>query len=429
MSLSRKSIVVDSSLNTRAVRGGQRPDPATGAILTPIFQTATYVQEAVGQDKGHTYTRASNPTVSALEANLGALEDALPALCFSTGMAATHALFLTLLKQGDHVVVSDVVYGGTHRLLTHILCHLGIAASFVDTSDAAAVARAIRPSTRLIFIETPANPTLKLTDVRAIAAVAKRHSLPLVVDNTFLTPVGLLPLDLGADISLYSTTKHIEGHNATVGGALVTRDEKLRERLAFVRKTVGSIAAPFDSWLTIRGIKTLPLRLAAHSEHALHVARWLEGHPQVERVHYPGLESFPQHELAKRQHVFHGGILAFEVKGGERAGRAVMNSVELCSLAESLGSVETLITHPATMTHGCIPVDERVKSGISDGLIRLSVGLEDPRDIIADLDQALANSADERVLARVDAGLELKPSTPARVWGEGEGDPLCAGVC
>lgn len=380
---------------TLAVRGGQSPDPATGAILTPIVQSTTYVQEAVGHDKGHTYSRASNPTVTALEENLGALEHSLPAVCFSTGMAAIHTLILAACKGGDHVVCSDVVYGGTYRLLTQVLNELGVSSTFVDSSRPDAVAGAVRPTTRLVFLETPANPTLKLTDVAAVvrALPSRERGRPLVaVDNTFLTPVGLRPLDLGADAAVYSTTKHIEGHNSTVGGSVSVRDAALRDRLVFLRKTLGNIQAPHDAWLTIRGLKTLPLRLAAHSAAALRVARWLEAHEHVERVWYPGLASFPQAELAARTHTLHGGVLSFLVRGGERAGRALMNSVRLCSLAESLGAVETLVTHPATMTHGSIPAEERRRLGIGDGLVRLSVGLEDPDDIIRDLDQALAKT-------------------------------------
>lgn len=385
---------------TRALHAGLSPDPTTGAILTPIYQSTTYVQDGVGVHKGHTYSRASNPTVSALEANLGALEEAPPAVCFATGLAAIHALFITLLKSGDHVVCSDVVYGGTHRLLRQVLAPFGIETSFVDTADAGAVAAAIRRSTKLVFIETPANPTLKLTDVAAVARVARAAGVPVAVDNTFLTPVGLRPLDLGADVSVYSTTKYIEGHNATVGGSLVARDEALLERLRFIRKSVGSIQAPLDAWLTLKGVKTLPLRLRQHSENAQRIAEWLEGHAGVTRVLYPGLESFPQRELARRQHGVHAGILAFEVAGGVEAGRRLMEAVELCSLAENLGAAETLITHPATMTHGDIPRAEREAAGISDGLVRLSVGLEDPKDIIADLERALAIAAEGSTAAR-----------------------------
>lgn len=385
---------VFESLSTLAIHGGPGPDPTTGAILPPIVQSTTYVQQSVGNHKGYTYSRASNPTVSALEQALGAIEDAPPSVCFSTGLAAETALFLTLLKSGDHVVCSEVVYGGTVRLLREILSGLGITATFVDTADASLVAAAITPATKLIFIETPGNPTLRLADIRGIAAIAKQHGIPLAVDNTFLTPVLQRPLELGADISLYSTTKHIEGHNSTVGGAITTRDTALLDRLRFIRKSVGSIQAPLDAWLTLRGLKTLPLRIKQHSENALTVARWLENHPQVNRVLYPGLDSFPQRDLAAAQHRgLHGGLLAFEVEGGRGggadAGRRVLNSVKVCSLAENLGAVETLITHPVTMTHGDVPREQREKVGITDGLIRLSVGLEDPTDIIADLSQAI----------------------------------------
>lgn len=375
--------------STRAVHAGQGPDPSTGAILTPIFQTTTYVQQAVGVHKGHTYSRASNPTVSVLEACLGELEEAPPSVCFSTGLAAETALFLALLRSGDHVVVSEVCYGGTVRLLREVLSGLGVLSSFVDTRSPAAVAAALTPRTRLVFVETPANPTLALADIAALAAVTRRAGIPLAVDNTFLTPVLQRPLDLGADISVYSTTKHIEGHNSTVGGALTSRDGALLERLRFVRKSVGSIQSPFESWLTLRGIKTLPLRLRQHSAHAQEVAGWLESHPRVTRVLYPGLPSFPQHELAVRQQRGHGGVLAFEVDGGLAAGTALMNAVRLCALAESLGAVETLITHPASMTHGDVPREQRERAGVTDGLVRLSVGLEDPGDIIADLEQAI----------------------------------------
>lgn len=378
------------ALTTRAIHAGLEPDPTTGSILAPICQTTTYVQEAVGKDKGFTYTRAANPTVSALERCLGDLDDAPPAVCFASGLAAETTLFLSLLKAGDHVVLSDVVYGGTVRLFRQILEGLGITATFVDTSRAANIVPALQPNTRLVFIETPANPTLKLTDIAAVSRITRAAGIPLAVDNTFLTPVLQRCFDLGADITVYSTTKHIEGHNAAIGGSLATRDEKLLDRFRLVRKTLGCIAAPFDSWLTLRGVKTLPLRIRQHTEHATEVARWLEKHPSVARVAYPGLESFPQAELAQRQHLGHGGLVSFEVVGGAAAGISVMNNVELCSLAESLGAVETLITHPASMTHGDIPREDRERLGIADGLIRLSVGLESPKDIIADLDRAFA---------------------------------------
>jgi len=380
-------------ISTLAIHGGLSPETATGAILTPIYQSTTFVQEAVGKHKGFTYSRAANPTVDALERALGALENAPPAVCFSSGMAAISTLFLALLRAGDHVVISDVVYGGTVRLARQILSHLGIAATFTDTSNIAAVSDAITPRTRLVFIETPANPTLKLSDIAAIAEVTRAAGIKLGVDNTFLTPLGQKALELGADISLLSTTKYIEGHNATVGGSITTRDTELLDRLRFVRKTLGTIQSPQEAWLTLRGLKTLPFRLRLHSENALAVARWLERHPAVRYVIYPGLESFPQHELAARQQLAPGGLISFEVKGGTEAGIELMNSVKLCSLAENLGAVETLITHPVTMTHADVPPADREAAGITEGLVRLSVGLEDVTDITADLNQALAAAA------------------------------------
>lgn len=376
--------------STTAVRGGVTSDPATGAVLTPIYQSTTYHQPAVGVHKGFTYSRAANPTVSALESALGALEDAPPTVCFATGMAAISSLFLAILKSGDHVVVCDVVYGGTVRLFQQILTNFGVEASFVDTSDPNTVAGAVRPSTKLIFIETPANPTLKLTDIAATAKVARAAGVKLAVDNTFLTPVLQRPLDLGADITLLSTTKYIEGHNSTVGGSIATRDETLLERLRLVRKTLGCIQSPQESWLTLRGLKTLPLRLQQHSSNAQKVAEWLEQHPKVARVHFPGIPSFPQFVLAQAQQALPGGMLAFELQGGVDSGIQLMNTVHLCLLAENLGAVETLITHPVSMTHSDVPRDIRERTGITDGLVRLSVGLENPADIIADLDTALA---------------------------------------
>ena len=375
-------------LCTRTIHGTLPPDSATGAILTPIYQSTTFVQEAVGVRTGFPYSRAANPTVSALEDVLGSLETA-PTLCFSTGMAAISTLFLSMWKQVDHAIISEVVYGGTVRLFRQVLEGLGVRASFVDTSNLAAVAAAVEPQTKLIFIETPANPTLILTDIAAISSVARKAGVLLAVDNTFLTAALQPVFELGADISVLSTTKYIEGHNATVGGSLATKDEALLERFRLVRKTIGCIQSPLESWLTQRGLKTLSMRLERHSQNALTVANWLEEHPTVQRVSYPGLHSFPQYELACRQHVAHGGMLSFEVNGGTPAALELMKSVKLCSLAENLGAAETLITHPASMTHADIPPETRVALGIPDGLIRLSVGLEDASDITADLEQAL----------------------------------------
>lgn len=376
--------------NTVAIHGGQEPDPTTGAILAPIYQTTTYVQEAVGHDKGYTYSRSGNPTVSALERKLGALESALPATCFGTGLASETSLFLALLRSGDHVVVGDVVYGGTVRLLQQVLSGFGVDASFVDTSCPGALEAALRPETRLVFVESPANPTLKLTDLADVARVTHAGGARLVVDNTVLTPALQSPLDLGADVVVHSTTKYLEGHNATVGGALVTRDPQLDERFRFIRNATGAIQSPMNAWLTLQGTKTLGLRMERHSANALEVARFLEAHPRIRNVAYPFLESFAQYDLARRQQKSGGGLIAFEVEGGTDAGIRLMNSLRLCKLAENLGAVETLVTHPASMTHAAVPAEQREATGITDGLVRLSVGLEDAADIVADLEQALA---------------------------------------
>jgi cystathionine beta-lyase/cystathionine gamma-synthase len=377
------------SFDTLALHAGAYPDPTTGALLTPIYQTTTYTQEAVGKDKGFTYSRSSNPTVSALERRIAALEGAEFATCYGTGLAATTALCLALTRAGDRVVLSQAVYGGTVRLLRQILAPYLVEADFVDTSDEAELRKALEKPARFVFIETPANPTLVLTDIQLAARLSKDAGALLVVDNTLLTPALQRPFDLGADVVLHSTTKFIEGHNATVGGALIVRDAELHDRFSFVRNAIGAIQSPFPAWLTLQGVKTLPLRMARHSENALRIARFLEGHDQVAGVAYPGLESFPQFELAQRQQVSGGALIAFELKGGVEAGIRTMNSVRLCALAENLGAAETLITHPASMTHADVPVEQRRAAGITDGLVRLSVGLEDPLDVIADLLQAL----------------------------------------
>jgi len=375
--------------DTLALHAGAYPDPSTGAMLTPIYQTTTYQQEAVGRDKGFTYSRSGNPTVSALERRLAALEGAEFCTCYATGLAATTALCLALLRSDDRVVCSQAVYGGTVRLFRQVLAPFGVTAEFVDTSDEEAFANALRKPTRFVFIETPANPTLRLTDIRLAARLSKEAGALLVVDNTLLTPALQRPFDLGADIVLHSTTKFIEGHNATVGGALITRDADLQERLAFARNAIGAIQSPFPAWLTLQGVKTLPLRMARHSENALRIARFLVAHDGVAKVSYPGLESFPQFELVRRQQTAGGALIAFEVEGGVEAGIRVMNSVRLCALAENLGAAETIITHPASMTHADVPRSQREAAGITDGLVRLSVGLENAVDLIGDLVQAL----------------------------------------
>lgn len=374
---------------TDAIHGGNETDPLTGAILTPIVQSTTYVMDGVGKHKGFTYSRADNPTVAALERAIGALEGSLPAVCFGTGMAAIHALLFATVRAGDHVVCGDVVYGGTVRLLRDFFTGFGVETSFVDTSDLSAFRSALISNTRLVLIETPANPTMKLTDVAAISEIAHEYGALVAVDNTFLTPVGMRCFDLGADVTVYSTTKYMEGHDSTVGGALCTNDPELRNRFAYTRKSVGSIQKPQEAWLTLRGLKTLPLRLRAHGEGALSVARWLETQEAVKSVYFPGLASFAQHDLARKQQLLDCGMLAFELRGGFEVGKRFMEAVKLCSLAENLGAVETLITHPASMTHGDVPAAQRELTGITDGLIRLSVGLEDPADLIADLAQAL----------------------------------------
>jgi len=385
---------------TLALHAGTSADPVTGAMLTPIYQTTTYRQEAVGKDKGFKYSRSGNPTVSALERRLAAIEGAEFASCYATGLAATTALFLAVLRSGDRVVCSQAVYGGTVRLLRQTLAPFGVEAEFVDTADPDAFAKALRKPTRLIFIESPANPTLKLTDLLLASGLAKQAGVLLVVDNTLLTPALQHPFEFGADIVLHSTTKFIEGHNATVGGALITRDAELHEKFLFTRNTIGAIQSPFAAWLTLQGVKTLPLRMARHCENAWRVARFLERHTRVTDLAYPGLESFPQFELAQRQQRAGGALIAFEVEGGGpsrtgiEAGVRLMNSVRLCALAENLGAAETIITHPVSMTHGAVPPEQRAAAGITDGLVRLSVGLENPDDIIADLDQALDASAE-----------------------------------
>jgi len=384
------SSFVNFNFDTLALHAGTVPDPATGAILPPIYQTTTYRQEAVGRDKGFTYSRSANPTVSALERRLAALEGAELCTCYGTGLGATTALCLALLRAGDRTVVSQAVYGGTVRLFQQVLGKFGVDAEFIDTSDEQALTNALSKPTTFVFIETPANPTLKVTDISLAATLAKQAGALLVVDNTLLTPALQRPFDLGADVVLHSTTKFIEGHNATVGGALITREAKLQEQFYFARNATGAIQSPFPAWLTLQGIKTLPVRMARHSENARRVAEFLSAHDRVTKVIYPGLESFPQFELAQQQHRSGGAMIAFELKGGVEAGVQLMNSVRLCALAENLGAAETLITHPASMTHADVPPTQREAAGITDGLVRLSVGLEDPRDIIGDLARALS---------------------------------------
>jgi cystathionine beta-lyase/cystathionine gamma-synthase len=377
--------------STKQIHAGVRPDPETGAILTPIYQTTTYVQPSVDayMETGYSYSRSANPTVRSLEEKLTILENGHDCTCYGTGMAAIQALMQACLNAGDHAVISDVAYGGTYRLCTTLFNRFGVEFTFADTSSPAQVEAAMRDNTRLILTETPANPTLKLTDIAAISEIARAHKVPHAVDNTFLTAYYQRPLELGADIVVHSTTKYFDGHNATVGGAVITNTAELDEKIRFVQNATGVIMSPFVAWLTLQGCKTLSVRMDRQADNAQAIAEFLESHPKVSRVAYPGLASFPQRELATRQASGFGAMLWFEVAGGVAAGKRLMDGVQLCALAENLGSVESLVTHPATMTHADVDAAERDRVGISDGLVRLSVGLEDVEDLIADLSSAL----------------------------------------
>ena len=377
--------------STQQIHAGVEPDPVTGAILTPIYQTTTFVQDSVDEylSKGYSYSRSGNPTVQALEQKLTVLENGAACTCYATGMAAIQAVIQACLSGGDHAIVSDVAYGGTYRLCTTVYRRYGVEFSFVNTADPDEVRAAVRPNTRLILTETPANPTLKLTDIAAVSEIASEHGIPHAVDNTFLTPFYQRPLELGANISIHSTTKYFDGHNATVGGATIVDSDELDEKIRFVQNAGGVIMSPWVAWLTLQGSKTLSIRMERQSANAQAIAEFLESHPKVERAFYPGLESFPQHELAVEQASGFGAMLWFELEGGLAAGKKLMDSVRLCTLAENLGSVETLITHPVTMTHADVEEAERHRVGITDGLVRLSVGLEDVEDLIDDLSGAL----------------------------------------
>ena len=378
--------------DTKVVRAGIVPDPTTGSIVPPIYQTATYVLEEVGRDKGFDYTRSSNPTRQVLETNLAAIEGGDYAVCFASGMSAVDSC-LKLLSAGDHVVCSDDVYGGVSRHFNRVLSRYGLTFTYVDSSQPETVRQAIRPETRMLWVETPTNPLLKVTDLAAMAEIAKEHDLYYGVDSTFATPVFLRPLEYGADIVMHSTTKYLSGHNQIIGGVVATNRKDIFDEMKFIQKTIGAVPSPFDCWLTLAGLKTLHLRMARHTESAQKVAEYLEGRDKVARVSYPGLPSHPQHDIAKAQMSGFSGMISFELTGGIPAGTALMNNVALCGLAESLGSVETMITHPATMTHAEVPAEDRAARGLTDGLVRLSVGIEDVDDIIADLDQALEKAA------------------------------------
>jgi len=381
----------DMGFRTRQIHAGVTPDPLTGSILTPIYQTTTYVQPSVDEymSRGFTYSRSGNPTVRALELKLADLEGGVDCSCFGTGMAAVQGVMLAFLNAGDHAIISDVAYGGTYRLCTKILSRFGVEFTFVDGSNLDDVAAAVRDNTTLFLTETPANPTMKCSDIAAISKIAKKAGAVHAVDNTFLTPYYQRPLELGADVSIHSTTKYMDGHNATVGGAVISATQEHAEAVLFIQNSTGSIMSPQVAWLTLQGCKTLSLRMDAQSANAMAIARHLEGHPKVKQVCYPGLESFAQHELSSRQATGYGAMLWFEVEGGLESGKKLMDNIDVFSLAENLGSVESLITHPVTMTHAAVEEAERIRVGIIDGLVRVSVGLEDIEDLIGALDKAL----------------------------------------
>lgn len=374
--------------DTKVVRAGISPDPTTGSILPPIYETATFVLPEVGRDLGFDYTRSSNPTRQVLEDNLAAIDNGQYAVSFASGMSAVDSCF-KLLTAGDHIVCGDDVYGGVTRLLDNVTVQQGIDVSYVDTTNADAVRNVITPKTRMLWIETPTNPLLKVSDLEEMVKIARENDILLGVDSTFATPVFLRPLEFGADIVMHSTTKYLAGHNQIIGGVIVTNHQHVFEKMKYIQKTIGAVSSPFDCWLNLSGLKTLHLRMKRHEESAMAVAEFLEGHNKIDRVLYPGLASHPQHAIAKAQMSGFSGMIAFELTGGTEAGKRLMNNVQLCGLAESLGSVETMITHPASMTHVDVPVEDRRKRGLTDGLVRLSVGIEDVDDIIGDLESAL----------------------------------------
>ncbi len=374
--------------STLCIHAGQEPDPSTGAIITPIYQTSTYVQEALGKHKGHEYARTSNPTRSAVEANVAALESGKAGFAFASGMAAIGAI-ATLLQSGDHVIVTDNTYGGTYRLFERVLRRYQLDFSYVDTGDEDQVLAAIKPNTKMLFVETPTNPILRLSDLAKLAEIARAKKIRLVVDNTFASPYVQRPIDLGADIVIHSTTKYLNGHSDGVGGMVVLVHDEDIEWMRFVQNAEGAILGPFDSWLVLRGTKTLAVRMVQHNANGMGLAEYLVKHPKVQKVYYPGLKTHPQHDLARRQMRGFGGMISFDL-GSLDAAKTILKSVRLLALAESLGGVESLISHPATMTHASVPVDRRNALGITDGLVRISAGIEDLDDLKDDLDQALA---------------------------------------
>lgn len=379
------------TLATRAIHAGQSPDPSTGAIMTPIYATSTYVQQSPGVHQGYEYSRTQNPTRMAWERCVADLEGGVAGFAFASGMAAT-ATVLDLLDSGSHVIAMDDLYGGSYRLFERVRRRsAGLDFGFVDLNDASALKAALKPNTRMIWAETPTNPMLKLVDLEKVSAFAKKHDLLLAVDNTFCSPMVQRPIEFGADIVVHSATKYLNGHSDMVGGIAVAANEELAERMAFLQNSVGAVAGPFDAFLALRGVKTLALRMRAHCQNALELARWLEKHPAIERVIYPGLKSHPQHALAKRQMDGFGGIVTIVVKGGLKKARRMLERCELFALAESLGGVESLIEHPAIMTHASVPPENRKRLGISDGLVRLSVGVEELADLKDELAHALGS--------------------------------------
>ena len=372
---------------TKVIHAGQMPDPSTGAIIPPIYQTSTYVVEAPGKDKGHVYSRTSNPTRTALEKNLAALENGKFGLGFASGMAAINTV-MNLFPSGSHVICNDDVYGGTHRLFTQLYKDYHLSFDFVDAGDTKNLQENIKDNTKLIWIETPSNPLLKIIDIQKVAEISHKYDLLLAVDNTFATPYLQQPLLLGADIIVHSTTKYLGGHSDIIGGAIVVSDEKLYERLSFFQNAVGAVPGPMDCWLVLRGIKTLALRMERHCENALKIAQYLKDHPKVTCVYYPGLSSHPQHQLAKKQMRGFGGMVSVELQGDLKSAEKFICSTRFFALAESLGGVESLICHPATMTHASVPREERLKAGFKDELIRISVGVENIEDLIEDLENA-----------------------------------------
>ncbi|MFD1142824.1 cystathionine gamma-synthase [Larkinella insperata] len=374
---------------TKAIHAGVEPDPTTGAIMTPIYQTSTYVQESPGKHKGYEYARTQNPTRTALQNNLAALENGKYGICYASGLAATDAI-LKLFKPGDEIVASSDLYGGTYRIMVRVFQEFGLKFKFIGLEDPSALESAITPATKMVWIETPTNPLLRIVDITAIAAITKAKNTLLVVDNTFASPYLQNPLDLGADMVMHSVTKYLGGHSDTVMGAIVLNDDEIAKRLAFIQNACGAVPGPQDCFLVLRGIKTLHIRMQRHCENALKIAQYLSQHPKVGQVNYPGLENHPQHALAKRQMRGFGGMVSFELRGDSLPEAVrVMESFKVFSLGESLGGVESLCTHPASMTHASIPKEEREKNGLKDTLIRLSVGIEDVDDLIQDLEQAI----------------------------------------